>query len=154
MFFDLSQCALKIFPAFSSGISNVCKSQCTLFSDTFSHNEITEFFTLLVQQYNINDKKGEGSFTSTYIDLQRRKITKYIPRYTQLIFPLWIFLLSTYSLKNSSMQYKCNFSSNKIVQKISFSLCFWASDPLINKFYLNQSNNRSEAQNQRPNEIL
>ena len=30
---------------------------------------------------------------------------------------------------------KCIFSSNQIVQKISFSLCFWAPDPLIDKFY-------------------
>ena len=29
---------------------------------------------------------------------------------------------------------KCTFLSNKIVQKISFSLCFWASDHLIDKF--------------------
>ena len=28
---------------------------------------------------------------------------------------------------------KCTFLSNKIVQKISFSLCFWASDHLIDK---------------------
>ena len=27
------------------------------------------------------------------------------------------------------------FSSNQIVHKISFSLCFWAPDPLIDKFY-------------------
>ena len=27
------------------------------------------------------------------------------------------------------------FSSNKIVLKISFSQCFWAPDPLIDKFY-------------------
>ena len=30
---------------------------------------------------------------------------------------------------------KCIFSSNQIVQKIWFSLCFWASDLLIDKLY-------------------
>ena len=30
---------------------------------------------------------------------------------------------------------KCTFSSNKIVQKISFSLCFWAPDLLFDRFY-------------------
>ena len=30
---------------------------------------------------------------------------------------------------------KCIFSSNQIIHKISFSLCFWAPDPLIDKFY-------------------
>ena len=32
------------------------------------------------------------------------------------------------------MYSKCIFSSNQIVHKISFSLCCWASDNLINKF--------------------
>ena len=27
------------------------------------------------------------------------------------------------------------FSSNQIIHKISFSLCFWAPDPLMSKFY-------------------
>ena len=34
---------------------------------------------------------------------------------------------------STSTLVKCTFSSNKIVQKISFSFCFWASDHLIDK---------------------
>ena len=30
-------------------------------------------------------------------------------------------------------------SSNQIVHKILFSLCFWAPDPLIDRFYKNIS---------------
>ena len=40
---------------------------------------------------------------------------------------------------------KCIFSSNQIIHKISFSLCFSASNSLIDKF---------ETQNQRLNKIL
>ena len=36
---------------------------------------------------------------------------------------------------NINRYIKCIFSSNQIVYVISFILCFWASDPLINKFY-------------------
>ena len=32
------------------------------------------------------------------------------------------------------MYLKCIFSSNKIVLKISFSLCFWAPDLLFDRF--------------------
>ena len=35
--------------------------------------------------------------------------------------------------KFGTMYIKCTFLSNEIVQKISFSLCFWASDHLIDK---------------------
>ena len=46
-------------------------------------------------------------------------------------------------------------SSNQIIHKISFSLYFWAPDPLLDRFYKTLSNNRSEAQKQRlVNEIL
>ena len=38
------------------------------------------------------------------------------------------------------------FSSNQIVQKISFSLWFWASDLLFDRFLLNLSTKWSEAQ--------
>ena len=46
------------------------------------------------------------------------------------------------------------FSSNHNIHKSSHGLCFWASDPLIDKFYKNLSIKGSEAQKQRPNEIV
>ena len=46
------------------------------------------------------------------------------------------------------------FSSNCNIHKSSYSLCFWASDPLIDGFYQNLLKKVSEAQNQRLNEIL
>ena len=38
------------------------------------------------------------------------------------------------------------FSSNHNIHKYSHGLCFWASDPLIEKFYRNLSIKESEAQ--------
>ena len=46
------------------------------------------------------------------------------------------------------------FSSNHNIHKSSCGLCFWASDTLIDIFYLNLSIKGSEAQKQRPNELL
>ena len=46
------------------------------------------------------------------------------------------------------------FSSNHNIHKSSHGLCFWASDPLINRFYWNLSIKGSEAQKQRPHELL
>ena len=46
------------------------------------------------------------------------------------------------------------FSSNHNIHKSSCGLCFWASDPLINRFYWNLSIQGSEAQKQRPHELL
>ena len=46
------------------------------------------------------------------------------------------------------------FSSNHNIHKSSHGLCFWASDPLIDKFYKNLSIKGSEAQKQRPDELL
>ena len=40
-----------------------------------------------------------------------------------------------------------------VCHEISLSLCFWARDLLIDKFYQNLSNDRSGAQKQRLNEI-
>ena len=41
------------------------------------------------------------------------------------------------------------FSSNCNIHKSSYGLCFWASDPLIDRFYLDLSIKGSEAQKQR-----
>ena len=46
------------------------------------------------------------------------------------------------------------FSSNHNIHKSSCGLCFWASDQLIDKFYNNLSIKGSEAQRQRPHELL
>ena len=46
------------------------------------------------------------------------------------------------------------FLSNHNSHKSSYSLCVWASDPLIERFYKNLSIKGSEAQKQRPNKIL
>ena len=42
------------------------------------------------------------------------------------------------------------FLSNYNIHKSSRGLCFWASDPLIDRFYLNLSIKGSEDQKQRP----
>ena len=47
--------------------------------------------------------------------------------------------------------FRLTFSSQQIVDKIWLSFCFWASDPLIDWFYL--SNKGSESQKQRRNKI-
>ena len=46
------------------------------------------------------------------------------------------------------------YSANHNIHKSSYGLCFWASDSLIDAFYLNISIKGSEALKQRPNEIL
>ena len=46
------------------------------------------------------------------------------------------------------------FLSNHNIHKSSHGLCFWASDPLIDKFYKNLSIKGSEAQKQRLHELL
>ena len=46
------------------------------------------------------------------------------------------------------------FPSNHNIHKSSCGLCFWASDPLINRFYKNLSIKGSETQKQRPSELL
>ena len=46
------------------------------------------------------------------------------------------------------------FSSNHNIHKSLCGLCFWASDPLIDRFYYNISIKVPEAQKQRPHELL
>ena len=46
------------------------------------------------------------------------------------------------------------FSSNHNIHKSLCGLCFWASDPLIDRFYYNLSIKGSEVQKQRPHELL
>ena len=46
------------------------------------------------------------------------------------------------------------FPSNHNIHKSSYGLCFWVSDPLIARFQYNLSIKGSEAQKQRPYELL
>ena len=46
------------------------------------------------------------------------------------------------------------FPSNRNIHKSSCGLCFWASVPLIDRFYWNLSIKGSEAGKQRPHELL
>ena len=46
------------------------------------------------------------------------------------------------------------FLSNNVIHKSSVGLCFWALDPLIERFYQNPSLKGSEAQKQRPTKLL
>ena len=46
------------------------------------------------------------------------------------------------------------FSSNHNIHKSSCGLCFWALDPLIDRFYYNLSIIGSEAQKQMPDKLL
>ena len=46
------------------------------------------------------------------------------------------------------------FLSNHNIHKSLCGLCFWASDPLINRTYKNLSIKGSEAPKQRPHELL
>ena len=46
------------------------------------------------------------------------------------------------------------FPSNRNIHKSSYSLCFWASDPLIDRFYWTLSIKESEAQKRWPYELL
>ena len=40
------------------------------------------------------------------------------------------------------------------IHKSTYGLCFWSSDPLIDRFYINLLIKVSEAQKQRPHELL
>ena len=46
------------------------------------------------------------------------------------------------------------FPSNHNIHKSLCGLCFWASDPVIDRFFKNISIKGSEAQKQRPHELL
>ena len=46
------------------------------------------------------------------------------------------------------------FLSNHNVHKSLYGLCFWASDSLIDRFYINLSIKGTGAQKQRPYEVL
>ena len=50
--------------------------------------------------------------------------------------------------------FRHTFSSNHNIHKSLYGLCFWVSDPLINRFYYDLSIKGSEAQKQRPGEVL
>ena len=64
----------------------------------------------------------------------------------------WNNCLIEMKIKNTPTKY--TFSSNHNILKSSHGLCFWASDPLIDKFRKNLSTKGSEAQKQRPDELL
>ena len=55
---------------------------------------------------------------------------------------------------NMYVQLDILFSSNHNIHKSSLGLCFWASNPLIDKFYLDLSIKGSDAQKQRLHELL
>ena len=55
---------------------------------------------------------------------------------------------------NMYVQLDILFLSNHNIHKSSLGLCFWASEPLIERFYFNISIKESEAQKQRPCELL
>ena len=46
------------------------------------------------------------------------------------------------------------FPSNHNIHKSLYGICFWASDPLIDRFYYDLFIKGSEAQKQRPYELL
>ena len=69
-----------------------------------------------------------GNYVTLYVS---STITTSIPFFR--IYPLHPEYYGVYLQED--MLIKRIFSSNQIVHKISFSLCFWAPDPLINKFY-------------------
>ena len=83
-----------------------------------------------------------------YVVLLRKinQVSIYVhPTYRYDIFRCQsLFRTSVYYVYNAMNKYttqSCNiahtrriFSSNQIVHKISFSICFWASDPLFNRF--------------------
>ena len=46
------------------------------------------------------------------------------------------------------------FTSNHNIHKNSYGLCFWASDPLIDRFYKNLLIKGSISQKYRPHEVL
>ena len=70
------------------------------------------------------------------------------------IFPVLHIMEVTFF--SSYMYYTLDilFSSNHNIHKSSSGLCFWASDPLIDKSYKNLSIKGSEAQKQRPHKLL
>ena len=55
---------------------------------------------------------------------------------------------------NRYMYLRYTFLSNHTIHKSSCGLCFWASDPLIDRFNKNLSIKGSEAQKQWPDELL
>ena len=62
-----------------------------------------------------------------------------------ILISIWLFKICTLNIF---------FSSNLNVHKNSYSLCLWASDPEIDRNYLNLSIKGSEAQKQRLYELL
>ena len=58
------------------------------------------------------------------------------------------------TIKQSTLGLDILFSSNHNIYKSSCDLSFWASDPLIDRFYKNLSIKGSEAQKQRPHKLL
>ena len=76
-------------------------------------------------------------YVKIYIFINFHIIIRYLLVKRCVQFMKTIFEQNVMKMKSKIMyilQVKCIFSSNQIIHKISFSLCFWASDPLINRF--------------------
>ena len=69
-------------------------------------------------------------------------------------------MISVRCITNSIVTLTCNlldiftFLSNHNIHKRSCGICFWASDPLIDRSYKNLSIKGFEAQKQRPHKVL
>ena len=67
---------------------------------------------------------------------------------------VWCLPLLDFSLKKGVQWLDILFLSNRNIHKSLPHLCFWASDPQIDRFYYNLTIKGSEAQKQRPHELL
>ena len=94
-------------------------------------------------------QKSPISFESVFnFGSDRKFVTKLVFRLilTFLLRKVSSTVLCTIS-GNAEKSAIIGFSSNHNIHKRSHGLCFWASDPLIDKFYKNLSIKGSEAQN-------
>ena len=71
---------------------------------------------------------------------------------------IWLTWTHEAEIRQIFKHYICSmdilFSSNHNIHKSSCGLCFWASDPFIDRYYVNLSIKESEAQKQRPKDLL
>ena len=75
-----------------------------------------------------------GKNENNFMD-KSEKIKKMFPLIVEYLDSILYKPLSGGKGKKIYIYFKCIFSSNQIVHKISFSLCFWAPDPLMDKLY-------------------
>ena len=55
---------------------------------------------------------------------------------------------------SSMTEFRYTFTSNYNIHKSLYGLCFWAPDPLTDRFYYNLSIKESGVQKQRPYKLL